>query len=70
VLDLVFILTLNRWPVFFLAVVGKGLYLFIFKFLFYVGVQLINHVIVSGIQQSDSGTHIHVCSFSASFFLI
>ena len=37
------------------------LYLLIFKFLFYVGVELINNVVlVSGVQQGDSVIHIHV----------
>ena len=34
---------------------------FFFNFLFYIGVQLINNVVlVSGVQQSDSVIHIHV----------
>jgi len=34
------------------------------NFLLYIGVQLINNVLVSGLQQSDSVIHIHV------FFLL
>ena len=38
-----------------------GLKFYIFKFLFYIGEQLINNVVlVSGVQQSDSVIHIHV----------
>ena len=33
---------------------------FFFYFLFYIGVWLINNVIVSGVQQNDSVIHIHV----------
>ena len=41
---------------------------FIFNFLFYIGVEWINDVVlVSGIQQSDLLLHIHVSSFSNSF---
>ena len=35
--------------------------MFFLKFLYYIEVQLINHVVlVSGVQQSDSVMHIHV----------
>ena len=36
-------------------------FIYFFNFLFYIGIQLINDVVlVSGIQQSDSVIHIHV----------
>ena len=43
-----------------LSFVSRYFILFI-NFLFYIGVQLINNVVlVSGVQQSDSVIHIHV----------
>ena len=34
---------------------------YFFNFLFYIGVSLINNVVfIPGVQQSDSGVHIHV----------
>ena len=33
---------------------------FFFNFLFYIGVQLINNVLISGVQQRDSNIHIYV----------
>ena len=42
---------------------------FLFNFLFYIGVQLINNVeFVSGVQQSDSVIHTHVSILFQSFF--
>ena len=41
-------------------------YFYFFNFLFYIGVQLINNVVlVSGLQQSDSVTHVHVSAAAA-----
>ena len=41
------------------------------NFLFYIGVELINNVVlVSGVQQSDSVTHIHVSVLSQILFPI
>ena len=46
-------------------------YLFIFNFLFYIGVELINNVVlVSGVQQSDSVIHIHVSVLWETVILI
>ena len=40
---------------------------FFFNFLFYIGAELINNVVlVSGVQQSDSVLHIHVSIYSSS----
>ena len=41
---------------------------FFFKFLFYIGVQLINNMLVSGVFQSDSVIHIHVPIILFKFF--
>ena len=41
--------------------VSCAAFFFFFNFLFYIGAQLINNVVlVSGVQQSDSVIHIHV----------
>ena len=34
--------------------------MYLFNFLFYIGMQLINNVLISGVQQSDSVRHIDV----------
>ena len=40
---------------------AKFYFIIFFNFLFYIGVELINNVVlVSGIQESDSVIHIHV----------
>ena len=45
---------------FFLHLLDMNVYLFIFNFLFYIGVLLIyKDVLVSGVQQRDLVTHIH-----------
>ena len=46
------------------------LFLFFLNFLFYIGVQLINNVVlVSGVQRSDSVTHVHVSLLFQILFL-
>ena len=46
---------------FFFLVTRLFFFLFFFNFLFYIGGQLINNVVlVSGVQQSDSVIHMHV----------
>ena len=37
------------------------------NFLFYIEAQLINSVLVSGVQQSDSVRHFHVLNWTDSF---
>ena len=43
-------------------------FFFFFKFLFYIGVQLINNMLVSGAFQSDSVIHIYVTIILFKFF--